>query len=85
MIIANLALVAGLLASGKVAQKCPLQFDGRVVTTASLASFDVSGSPFQTGNVFGKGGFLISFITSLGAQRGDQMGRRGGEVVGRNG
>lgn len=38
-----------------VAQKCPLQFDGRVPAGSTPASFDTSTSKFNPSNVFGKG------------------------------
>lgn len=43
------------LASIAVAQNCPLQFDGRMAQALTLKDLDTSTSPFQTGNVFGKG------------------------------
>jgi hypothetical protein len=38
-----------------MAQRCPLQFDGRVSTTANLASFDSKAGPFNADNVLGAG------------------------------
>lgn len=35
------------------AQKCALQFDGRVPQSATLSSFDTSTSPFNPGYVLG--------------------------------
>lgn len=35
------------------AQKCPLQFDGRVPADATLGSFDTSASPFNPQYVIG--------------------------------
>lgn len=47
-----LALLA--LVSSAVAQKCPLQFDGRVPAGSTPASFDETTSPFGTKFVFGQ-------------------------------
>lgn len=43
-----------VLASAAVAQKCPLQFDGRVPAGSTPASFDETTSPFGTKFVFGQ-------------------------------
>ena len=42
------------LASAVAAQQCPIQFDGRIGTNATAASFDTSASPFSPTNVFGQ-------------------------------
>ncbi|PMD53331.1 glycoside hydrolase family 131 protein [Hyaloscypha bicolor E] len=42
------------LATATSAQKCQLQFDGRVPVGSTPASFDVNTSPFGTKNVFGQ-------------------------------
>lgn len=43
-----------ILAVAAVAQKCPLQFDGRVPAGSTPASFDLKTSPFGTSSVFGQ-------------------------------
>jgi len=45
------------LLSFVAAQKCPLQFDGRVPQSATLDSFDTSASPFNPQYVFGQSRF----------------------------
>ena len=40
-------------AASVAAQKCPLQFDGRVPRDATLATFDGSSSPFNAQYVLG--------------------------------
>lgn len=68
-----------VLAAGAVdAAKCPIQFDGRIPTNFTPASFDTSASPFNNGFVFGKGlkasdvvsiptglSSLVSYISAL--------------------
>jgi len=46
--------VLSVLLSITVAQKCPIQFDGRVAQAATLASFDTNPSPYNPGYVLGK-------------------------------
>lgn len=43
------------LASGVLAQKCPLQFDGRVPKGSTVALFDTKTGPYNPDNVFGAG------------------------------
>jgi hypothetical protein len=38
-----------------VAQKCPIQFDGRVPKGTAAATLDTSASPFNPSYVFGAG------------------------------
>jgi hypothetical protein len=38
-----------------LAQKCKLQFDGRIPRGFNLAGLDTTNSYFQNGNVIGKG------------------------------
>jgi len=50
----SLFLSAIALASTISAQQCPIQYDGRVPTAATLASFDTSASPYNPSYVFGQ-------------------------------
>ncbi|KAF4610397.1 hypothetical protein G7Y89_g15722 [Cudoniella acicularis] len=46
-------LLASLLTTAVSAQKCPIQFDGRVPESSTLGTFDTSASPFNPGYVLG--------------------------------
>lgn len=52
-------LVLNTFAIAVAAQKCPLQFDGRVPTDATLDSFDTSASPFNPQYVLGASEFFF--------------------------
>lgn len=46
-------LYALALAAGVAAQKCPIQYDGRVPASATLATFDGNSSPFNPTYILG--------------------------------
>jgi hypothetical protein len=52
------------LASTVIAQKCPIQFDGRVPKGSTPATFDSSTSPFNPSFVFGAGELYYILKTS---------------------
>ncbi|KAK3938689.1 hypothetical protein QBC46DRAFT_291977 [Diplogelasinospora grovesii] len=47
--------IASLLATAVAAQKCALQFDGRVPSTLTTAGFDATNQFFSSANVLGQG------------------------------
>ena len=53
--LASLASISTLLLTLSSAQKCTLQFDGRIPTTFTPASFDAANAFFSQSNVFGQG------------------------------
>jgi hypothetical protein len=51
--VSSLSLAVAWLASLSAAQKCTLQFDGRVPSTFNAATFDQNNGVFSPDNVFG--------------------------------
>jgi hypothetical protein len=47
------------------AQRCPIQFDGRVSSNSLLAVFDTAASPFSPSSVFGNGIAIRNLILWL--------------------
>ncbi|OLN86586.1 hypothetical protein CCHL11_10342 [Colletotrichum chlorophyti] len=51
----TLSLVIAAAVAANAAKQCPIQFDGRIPISFTVADFDTSASPYNTGFVFGKG------------------------------
>lgn len=83
-LIGTLALV-GVVSAGQckaVVPTCPIVLDGRVPSTANLATFDTSASPFLTDNVKGPQNWSeILKLPKVPASRFDLTGGQPVEIV----